>query len=421
MQLNAACPQAVPLENAGGVSKAPAADYFGEKKADGKVERRSVAFAKTLEKIQTSVEVGSACCGRSRGTGQADAKEEEKTQTFPAETGDKLRELLSGLNEQQLIRVLMMINPQELLQTLESLGFDPATLPEPQALTDARAHPTAEGKSGLNRGRLIDALIRLSALVGEQTVLDAIAATLGSKRPANSPSSAGEAAGQGKSREIGDVRNIGKKPRVVVLDLRKDQAAPKTGEDQPSSMKSAFTATMKKGLESHQERDVSLLFRTPIEDRAQKPVLEASASASRTTPSFERRFIPEVVKQTGIILKDGGNGEIRLVLKPENLGSIRIRLALSESSLEGRIVVDNNNVKELVESSLDNLKNALRLEGYQTNLEVSVGHRRNWHGNEQVQTQPTGWLAGGGSEEFDKSIPLYLEMRPDYELVNMFA
>jgi hypothetical protein len=43
------------------------------------------------------------------------------------------------------------------------------------------------------------------------------------------------------------------------------------------------------------------------------------------------------------------------------------------------------------------------------------------NGNEQAQAQPTGWLAVGGSEEFDKAVPLYLDMRPDYELVNLFA
>ena len=162
------------------------------------------------------------------------------------------------------------------------------------------------------------------------------------------------------------------------------------------------------------------MLRAPLQDKAQAPALEASARTTRAAANFEQRFIPEVVKQTGIILKNGGGGEIRLVLRPENLGSIRIRLALNESSLEGRIVVDNNSVKELVESSLDNLKNALRMEGYQTNLDVSVGHRRSWSGNEQAQTQPTGWL-GSGREEFDKAVPLYLDMKLDYELVNLFA
>jgi flagellar hook-length control protein FliK len=416
MLMNTAGAKHLPSEGASEGVQAPAAGYFSEKKTGRKVEQGAEGFAKTLEKVQKAGQIAAARIGRSQGTEKADTKGEVKFQAKPAVTGGTLRELLSGLNDQQLVRILMKINPQELLRTVESLGLDPATL-----LDHVGARSSAQEKSGWSRNSLVDLLTRLSALVGEQTVLDAISAIVGPKRTANPKSGAGERAGLEKNQEIGKGRDVGKKPKVVVLDLRKGPSAPKTSEEHPNSVKSAFRLTMEKGMESHHERDVSVLFRAPHQDRAQTPVLEASASTSKPTPSFEQRFIPEVVKQTGIILKDGGNGEIRLVLKPENLGSIRIRLTLSESSLEGRIVVDNNSVKELVESSLDNLKNALRLEGYQTNLEVSVGHRRSWNGNEQAQAQPTGWLAGGGSEEFDKAVPLYLDMRPDYELVNLFA
>jgi flagellar hook-length control protein FliK len=259
----------------------------------------------------------------------------------------------------------------------------------------------------------------LTELLGEQTILDAIAATTGKKQMPTPQSSATDASAKVQKQQTGEARNVEKKPAVVVLDLRKDLSATKEGQEQPTSIKSSFTLTMERAAEA-EGREVSVLFRAPFQDRAQTPVLEARVPTARATTNFEQRFIPEVVKQTGIILRDGGNGEIRLVLKPENLGSIRIRLALSESSLEGRIVVDNNSVKELVESSLDNLKNALRLEGYQTNLEVSVGHRRSESGNEHMQGQPAGWLAGG-SEEFEKAVPLFLEMKPDYELVNVFA
>ena len=94
---------------------------------------------------------------------------------------------------------------------------------------------------------------------------------------------------------------------------------------------------------------------------------------------------------------------------------------MSESVLEGRIVVDNNSVKELVESSLNNLKNALRMEGYQiANLDVSVGGRRSGDGNEQLDLPLSGRWASG-SEEFEKAVPLFLDMNPDYELVNVFA
>jgi len=56
---------------------------------------------------------------------------------------------------------------------------------------------------------------------------------------------------------------------------------------------------------------------------------------------------------------------------------VRIRLHLGESSLEGRIVVDNGNVKELLESHLWELKSALRQEGYATaNIDVTVSGDR---------------------------------------------
>jgi len=411
LQLDFTAPKPVTTEGSVEASPSPAAKFFSEKKAGGKVEQGTAGFASSLAKAQKASKGGTprSQLGRTHGE-EADTKPGKKV---PADLSKKLQELLGGLNEQQLIRVLMQINPKELLRFAESLGLDTADL---LALQTSDSTP-AEGKRQLSRGRLVDLLANLSELLGEQKVLDAIAVTAGSKRPLVPQTPEADARGSEKNREIGEARNVGKKPAVVVLDLRRDQPAAKESGEQPGPMKNSFTVTMERAAEA-QDRDVSVLFRAPFQDRAQTSTLAAGAPAARPTPNFEQRFIPEVVKQTGIILKSGGNGEIRLVLKPENLGSIRIRLALSESSLEGRIVVDNNSVKELVESSLDNLKNALRLEGYQTNLEVSVGHRRSWSGNDQ--NQPTGWLAGG-SEEFDKAIPLYLDMKPDYELVNLFA
>jgi hypothetical protein len=397
-------------EGSGEAPQSPAAKYFGEKKAGGKVQKGAEGFARSLEKAQGGD--GKPVSKVSEGPGKAPAKKgNNKARTV---TPEILRELLGGLNEQQLIRVLMKINPKELLRYAESLGIDTTALLKLAKPADSAP---VEGKWQLNRSRLVHLITQLSELLGEQTIVDTIASTVGSKRPAARQLPESDAGGRVKNREIGEARKVGKRPRVVVLDLRKDQT--KGSREQPNPIKNSFSLTTEKAAEA-EGRDVSVLFRAPFQDKAQTPALEASVRTARATTNFEQRFIPEVVKQTGIILKSGGNGEIRLVLKPENLGSVRIRLALSESSLEGRIVVDNNSVKELVESSLDSLRNALRMEGYQTNLEVSVGHRRNSGGNEQTQTRPVGWLAGG-SEEFDKAVPLYLDMRPDYELVNVFA
>jgi flagellar hook-length control protein FliK len=417
LQLDFASSKPVSPEGSTEASATPAANFFGVKNTGGKAEQGAEGFARSLEKAQKAVKGGVLGSKPDEGLEEAaDTKQGELALIHPGEIAETIRELLGGLNERQLVRVLMQIDPAQLLRYAESLGLDSAAL---LASTETSDSEPAEGKWQLNRGRLVHLLRQLTELLGEQSVADAIAVTAGKKRLLVPQSPELDAGGGMKNREIGEARKVGKKPAVVVLDLRKEQPAPKEVQEQPNSVKNSFTPTVQRTAEA-QGRDASVLFRAPLQDRAQTPVLEASVRTSRATANFEQRFIPEVVKQTGIILKEGGNGEIRLVLKPENLGSLRIRVALSESSLEGRIVVDNNSVKELVESSLDNLKNALRLEGYQTNLEVSVGHRRSWGGDEQAQTRPTGWLASG-SEEFDKAIPLYLDMKPDYELVNLFA
>ncbi|MGO9412242.1 MAG: flagellar hook-length control protein FliK [Spirochaetia bacterium] len=81
----------------------------------------------------------------------------------------------------------------------------------------------------------------------------------------------------------------------------------------------------------------------------------------------------ELTRAAGIIIRDGG-GEIKLTLKPESLGSVRIRMNLVDNAIEGRIIVDNAAVKHVFEGSLDSLMRALTAEGFQTaSLQVSVG------------------------------------------------
>jgi flagellar hook-length control protein FliK len=101
---------------------------------------------------------------------------------------------------------------------------------------------------------------------------------------------------------------------------------------------------------------------------------EARAPASAQTPLERLREMAgsELVKNAGMILRNGG-GEIRLVLKPESLGSVRLRLNLTDNVIDGKIIVDNTAVKHILEASLDSLTRALSAEGFQTaSLQVSV-------------------------------------------------
>ena len=95
-----------------------------------------------------------------------------------------------------------------------------------------------------------------------------------------------------------------------------------------------------------------------------------------TTERFHDTLRSEVLRRAGLVIRDGG-GEMRLILKPESLGSVRINLNLTGNHIEGRIIVENNTVKQLFESQLFHLSQAFKEDGFEsTALEVSVGGRQ---------------------------------------------
>jgi hypothetical protein len=110
-----------------------------------------------------------------------------------------------------------------------------------------------------------------------------------------------------------------------------------------------------------------------------------SSTATETRHSFgqlvREHLNPEIVRQSGLVLRNAKSGEIRLVLKPEHLGSLRVRLELDDNRITGRIIVDNSLVKETVEQNMDALMKSFRDHGFNAAaLDVTVsGDRRREH------------------------------------------
>lgn len=89
-------------------------------------------------------------------------------------------------------------------------------------------------------------------------------------------------------------------------------------------------------------------------------------------PQFHHQLHTEFLDRAKIILRDGG-GEMRLTIRPQNLGSLRLSVTLEERVLKGQIVVDNETVKGMVESQLDSLLRSFREGGFDPlELRVSV-------------------------------------------------
>ncbi len=98
----------------------------------------------------------------------------------------------------------------------------------------------------------------------------------------------------------------------------------------------------------------------------QKEVLQAH---------LKQELNSEIVKQTRFIINSETSGEIRLTLKPENLGSVRIKINLEDNHIAGKILVENNTVKEVFEQNMKNLQQAFRENGFESaRMDVSVGN-----------------------------------------------
>jgi flagellar hook-length control protein FliK len=81
----------------------------------------------------------------------------------------------------------------------------------------------------------------------------------------------------------------------------------------------------------------------------------------------------DIVRHASVILKNGGEGLIRLSLRPEHLGNVKIRLEMSENKVVGRIVVESGEALRAFEQELRSLEQAFRDSGFEgATLEMSV-------------------------------------------------
>jgi hypothetical protein len=144
------------------------------------------------------------------------------------------------------------------------------------------------------------------------------------------------------------------------------------------------------------------------------PLVPTRADGAGLLHELRGKMNGEIVKQSSIILKDQDSGEIRLILKPERLGTVRIRIHLQDNHIAGRIIVDNNTVREVFERNLADLERSFREQGFSTGgLDVSVGSNGGGkRDNENLRTVKA-------IEQLEEQIPLLMAADQDFRLINL--
>jgi flagellar hook-length control protein FliK len=123
-------------------------------------------------------------------------------------------------------------------------------------------------------------------------------------------------------------------------------------------------------------------------DRENRPVQSFQNMLAR---ELHENLNGDIVRHASVMLRDGGEGTIRLSLRPETLGSVKIRLEITENKITGRITVESGDAFKAFERELHSLEQSFRDSGFDgASLEMAFS---------------SGGEEGGRQEEADSRFP----------------
>lgn len=174
------------------------------------------------------------------------------------------------------------------------------------------------------------------------------------------------------------------KVRLSVTDLRTENAVRKT-DGIPEKTENPGKINTKKIAEISSERQGkdSFQFNIDLGNEINRNINSSSQTVSDSNSVFQKMVsqavvenVPEFVKAGNIVLKDGNQGNINLILHPEKLGNVKIALSLSEKVITASITVHSAEAFEAMREGIDALKSAFADSGFETgefNLQFSNG------------------------------------------------
>src|SRR6056297_1722037 len=238
-------------------------------------------------------------------------------------------------------------------------------------------------------------------VVGEKSASAAVseeAAKKGSLQPGASQPGASQPGGDEKRGDRGtndpNSRRTGEsegRPKLTVIDKRgassRNNSGNHTGSEsrQQSSEFKLFSSgnesvsSTGKGI-SNENGDSLQVMQVNLRGDAGQSSSAASAKSigsgvrNELMQQLQDHLNKDIVKRSSILIRENGSGEIKLDLKPDNLGQVRIRITMENNNIAGKIFVENSNVKEAFDQNMQQLYRAFKEHGFENAaLNVSVG------------------------------------------------
>lgn len=129
---------------------------------------------------------------------------------------------------------------------------------------------------------------------------------------------------------------------------------------------------MKLTVQTENENTVNMTL--TMAENAEQNILSLNSQAAGAQGSNFQAMLseqiqanaPEFVKAGNIVLQDNKTGSINLILKPENLGNVKVSLQLSDKVITGQIIVNSQEAYDAFKENLDTLKQAFQQNGFES-------------------------------------------------------
>jgi hypothetical protein len=173
-----------------------------------------------------------------------------------------------------------------------------------------------------------------------------------------------------------DTKKAGKKRNTFSVDI----------QDQRTQTGAEAGAIAERGLKGAEETRSRPESEIAVELRADRARGEKPPEAGQKAPageSFEQMLARElrgdlsadIVRQAAIVLRDGGEGTIKLSLKPETLGKVKIHLEMAENRISGHIFVENEEALRAFEQEIHTLEQSFRDSGFEASLNAALDYQ----------------------------------------------
>lgn len=141
---------------------------------------------------------------------------------------------------------------------------------------------------------------------------------------------------------------------------------------------------------------------------------------------LEKSIVDQVMKPIAALSVSENNSEMLIKLNPKNLGSVEMKITIEKGVVLAEFAVENQIVKGVLESNLDDLRNALNDKGFNVEgLDVSVNQGDKGHGNQQFESNKKkandGKVAFFDNEEADPTSKESLIRKMTEESISILA